>query len=383
MNVTVAIDSFKGSLESATAGKAIKEGIIMVYPEAAVNICPIADGGEGTVEAIVSKAGGQFKEITVHNPLGKSIKSSYAILSDGKTAVIEISSAAGITLIKDDERNPLVTTTYGVGEMIKDAIESGCREFIIGIGGSATNDGGIGMLSALGFEFFDEDKNKLCYGAEALKNLTEIRFDNVLSKLKECKFFVACDVKNILCGENGCSAVYGPQKGATPEMIESMDFWLYNFAQLTKKYLPSANENAEGAGAAGGLGFALLSYLNAELKSGIDLIIEKSGLEKYIIDSDFVITGEGRLDGQSYMGKAPVGVSHLAKKYNKPVIAFAGGVTEEAVVLNEYGIDSFFPIVRMPCTLEDAVNPENAYKNLKNTVCQVFRLIKCVLNSEI
>lgn len=267
------------------------------------------------------------------------------------------------------------TTTFGVGEMILDAIGRGCRKFVIGIGGSATNDGGIGMLQALGFEFLNENGTAVSHGANGLSELCEIRIGNANEKLCECSFSVACDVKNPLCGEYGCSAVYGPQKGATEEMIKEMDACLSRYAELTKAVIPNAEPEAEGAGAAGGLGFALMSYLGAKLISGIELVMRETALEEHIKGADLVVTGEGRLDGQSYMGKAPIGVAGLAKKYGKPVIAFSGCVTEDAVLCNDRGIDAFFPIVRKPCSLSEAMDIENAYMNLKDTAVQVFRLI--------
>ena len=379
MKVTIAIDSFKGSLSTFQAGEAVAEGIKNVYTGAQIVISPIADGGEGTVDAIVSATNGEMVEVDVCNPLGKTIKSSYGMINRTNTAIIEMSAAAGITLINEDERNPLNTTTYGVGELILDAISKGCRKFIVGIGGSATNDGGIGMLQALGYEFLDCNGNQVSFGAKGLKDIVEIKDNKVISELKECTFCVACDVKNPLCGEFGCSAVYGPQKGATTEMIQDMDKWLGNYAGLTKNINPDSDKNIPGTGAAGGLGFAFLSYLNATLQPGIDLVIKETELEKHIKDSDFVITGEGRLDGQSCMGKAPVGVANLAKKYNIPVIAFSGCVTDDAVACNDHGIDAFFPVLRTPCSLKDAMNIDNAYKNLKETTQQVFSLIK-VLN---
>lgn len=378
--IVIAIDSFKGSLDTFCAGKAIEEGAKQVYENAQVVISPIADGGEGTVDAIVSATNGAKIEVDVCDPLGKRIKTTYGIIPDRKTAVIEMSAAAGITLISENERNPLNTTTYGVGEMIKDAIIKGCRKFIIGIGGSATNDGGVGMLQALGFEFLDGCDNQVTHGAKGLEHIVKIRTDKAMKELCECSFCVACDVKNVLCGENGCSAIYGPQKGATPEMIKDMDKWLENFAKLTKEVIPESDAEFPGTGAAGGMGFAFLSYLNATLESGIELVIKETGLENHIKDADIVITGEGRLDGQSYMGKAPVGVAKLAKKYQKPVIAFSGCVTEDAVACNDYGIDAFFPIVRTPCTLKEAMDCDNAFKNLKDTAYQVFRLIKLINN---
>ncbi len=373
MNITVAIDSMKGSLSTYQSADAIKEGILRVIPHANVSISPIADGGEGTVEAIVSATNGKWVEKSVKNPLGMPVSAKYGI--NNQTAIMEMAAASGITLISPEERNPLHTTTYGVGELICDAIRKGCRKFVIGIGGSATNDGGIGMLQALGFEFLNEKGEQVPFGAKGLSEIVTIHTENALKELSECEFRVACDVTNPLCGERGASAVYGPQKGATPEMVENMDAWLNQYAQLTKKILPAADENYPGAGAAGGLGFAFLSYLGAKLESGVDMVIRETGLSDKIKDADYVITGEGRLDGQSYQGKAPIGVGKSAKQFGKTVIAFSGCVTEDAKLCNEHGIDAFFPIVRTPCSLEDAMDIKNAYRNLADTAEQVFRLI--------
>lgn len=380
-NITVAIDSFKGSLSTIEAGNAVKEGILQAYPNATVTVCPLADGGEGTVNAIVSMTGGKLCKLAVTDPLGATVEAEYGFIPESGTAVIEMASAAGITLVPEDKRNPLFTTTYGVGEIITHAIRKlGCRNFIIGIGGSATNDGGVGMLQALGFEFFDSDGNPTPHGAIGLSTLAKIETENALPELSECTFRIACDVKNPLCGENGCSAVYGPQKGATPDMIRNMDGWLKKYAELTAKTLGQSNEGFPGAGAAGGMGFAFISYLRGSLVSGIELVIEATGLEKHVAASDIVVTGEGRLDAQTCMGKAPVGVAKTAKKYGKPVIAFAGCVTDGATECNNHGIDAFFPILRAPCTLAEAMDTENAYNNLKNTAEQAFRLIKTFNN---
>ena len=372
--IVIAIDSFKGSLSTYQAGMAVKEAFLKLYPDSEAYISPVADGGEGTVDAIVSALKGEKIKTIVSDPLGRKIEASYGLIPDTDTAVIEMSAAAGITLINENERNPMNTTTFGVGEMILDAINKGCRRFLIGIGGSATNDGGVGMLQALGFEFLDNFNNQVSLGGKGLKNIALIKTENSVKELKECSFLVACDVKNVLCGKEGCSRIFGPQKGATEEMIKDMDLWLESYASLTKRVLPDSDMLFPGTGAAGGMGFALLSYLNATLISGIDLVIKETGLEEHIKDADLVITGEGRLDGQSYMGKAPVGVARLAKKYGKRVIAFSGAVTDDAVICNDYGIDAFFPIVRKPCTLEEAMDVKNAYKNLCDTAYQVFRL---------
>ncbi len=376
MKVVIAIDSFKGSLNTNMAGEATREGVLQVYKDARVVVMPIADGGEGTVEAVISATDGEMIDVAVCGPIGNKVSASYGIIPKTKTAVIEMAAAAGITLIEEKQRNPLMTTTYGVGQMIMDAISRGCRKFVIGIGGSATNDGGVGMLQAMGFEFLDKDGRQVPYGARGLSEIAEIRTENAAAELKECTFSVACDVKNVLCGENGCSRIYGPQKGATDDMIKDMDTWLKRYAELTKQIIPDSDASAAGTGAAGGLGFALLSYLNARLESGIGLVIKETGLEEQVKDADIVITGEGRLDGQSYMGKVPVGVAELAKKYNKTVVAFSGCVSEDAEVCNDYGIDAFFPVVRKPCTLQEAMDSKNAYKNLKATVNQAFRLIE-------
>ena len=375
MKAVIAIDSFKGSLSSVEAGKAAAGGIWRVDKDAKVVIRPLADGGEGTVEALTGGMDGEFQTVTVTGPLGEPVECEYGIIESSHTAVIEMSGAAGITLVPDEKRNPLYTTTYGVGEVIRDAIAKGCRRFIVGIGGSATNDGGIGMLQALGYEFLDKDGNDVPFGARGLEFLNQITDQKVLPELAECEFKIACDVTNILCGENGCSAVYGPQKGADTEMIRKMDQWLGAYASLAGKLYEKADPSQPGTGAAGGMGFAFLTFTNAVLESGISIILKETELEKYIRDADIVITGEGRLDGQTAMGKAPVGVAGLAKKYCIPVIAFAGGVTRDAVACNEKGIDAFFPVVRGVSTLEEAMKPETAKENVTDTAEQVFRLI--------
>lgn len=372
MKVVIAIDSFKGSLSSLQAGNAVKDGILQVFPDAEIIVKPLADGGEGTVDAFEDA---KAVTVPVTGPLGDLVDAKYCILPKG-TAVMEMAAAAGITLVSDAQRNPLNTTTYGVGEMICDAIGKGCRRFIIGIGGSATNDGGIGMLSALGYEFLDKNGTPVATCGNGLQDIAAIRTENVLPALAECDFRIACDVENPLCGEKGCSAIYGPQKGATPEMIADMDGWLASYATLAKTVSEKADPLCPGAGAAGGLGFAFLSFTNAVLKSGIQLILEEISLENDIKNADIVVTGEGRLDAQTVMGKAPIGVAKLAKKYGKKVIAFSGCVTEDAEVCNDHGIDAFFPALRKVTTLEEALEPTNAYQNLHKTATQVFRLLR-------
>lgn len=374
MKAVIAIDSLKGSLSSVEAGQAIAEGIKKADAKAEVVIRPLADGGEGTVEALVCGMNGTLQHVKVTGPLGEPVVCEYGIIDETKTAVIEMSGAAGITLVPDTKKNPLYTTTYGVGEVIRDAIEKGCRRFIVGIGGSATNDGGIGMLQALGYGFLNKDGQQVPFGAIGLKELETITDTYVLPELAECEFKIACDVTNPLCGENGCSAVYGPQKGANPSMIMEMDKWLRYYAALAREKFPKADLNEPGTGAAGGLGFAFLTFTNAVLESGIKIVLEETKLESYVKGADVVVTGEGRLDFQTAMGKAPVGVAGLAKKFDIPVLAFAGSVTKDATECNKNGIDAFFPILRGISTLEEAMKPENAKQNLTDTAEQAFRL---------
>ena len=375
MKVVIAIDSFKGSLSSLEAGEAVREGVLKADGSAKVVIRPLADGGEGTVDALAIGLGGEMIEAEVTGPLGESVKAKYCIVK-GSTAVIEMAQAAGLPLVPADLRDPMNTTTYGVGELILDAIRRGCRSFIVGIGGSATNDGGTGMLSALGFDFLDKNSEKIALGARGLEALASVSAENVIPELRECSFRVACDVNNPLCGERGCSAVYGPQKGATPESVKIMDEWLGKYAETAKAAFPNADPNYPGAGAAGGLGFAFKTFMNASLESGIGIILDETELEKHIADADVVVTGEGRIDFQTAMGKAPIGVAKLAKKHGKRVVAFAGCVTADAEECNNHGIDAFFPIIRGITTLDEALDRDNAYSNLRAAAYQVFRLIK-------
>ena len=375
MRVVVAIDSFKGSMSSLEAGEAISKGIKKAHKEAEVEIRPLADGGEGTVEALSIGMGGRLINVDVTGPVGRKVNAVYGIVDSSKTAIIEMSQAAGITLVSGDEKNPLYTTTFGVGELIKDAINKGCRHFVVGIGGSATNDCGIGMLQALGYEFLDKEGNQVGFGASGVRDIVSIRDENVIKELLECYFRVACDVNNPLCGDLGCSAIYGPQKGATKEMVADMDGWLKNYSKIVKEKYPEADCEYPGTGAAGGLGYAFFNFTNSKLESGIKIVLDETKLEEYVKDADIVVTGEGRLDHQTVMGKAPVGVANIAKKYNKKVIAFSGSVTEDAGVCNEHGIDAFFPILRRIVTLEEAMQTDTAKQNLTDTAEQVFRLL--------
>ena len=376
MKVIIAIDSFKGSLTSLEAGNSAAAGIRRVFPDVECIVRPLADGGEGTVEALVAACNGKKVEISVTGPLGEPVLCQYGLIEKTKTAIIEMSGAAGITLVPASERNPLFTTTYGVGEVIRDAIEKGCRRFIVGIGGSATNDGGTGMLQALGFSLLNKTGKPIRPGALGLKDLAFIDDKNVLPELKDCTFRIACDVTNPLCGEKGCSAVFGPQKGADRPMIQEMDQWLARYAALAAEKYPAADPSCPGAGAAGGLGFAFLTFLHGKLESGIQIVLDETRLADYVKDADLVITGEGRLDGQTVFGKAPIGVAKTAKQYGKTVLAFSGCVTPDASACNTAGIDAFFPILRTVTSLEEAMAPRQAMKNMEDTVEQVFRVIQ-------
>ena len=394
MKILIAIDSFKGSLSSKEAGEAIKSGILRVVPDANVVISPLADGGEGTVETLVEALGGSLETVRVKGPLFQEVEAHYGLLpeskkntseaslktssknplSNGKLAVMEMSQASGITLLSPAERNPLKTSSYGVGQMILDAYHKDCRRFLIGIGGSATNDGGIGMLTALGFRFTKENGEEISPIGEGLKDLARIENTFVSKDLLQCSFQIACDVENPLYGENGASLIYGFQKGGNKELLSQMDLWMKHYSELVKEYNPAANPEDPGSGAAGGLGFAFRSFLQGGLKSGVSLILEETGLSEKMQGADLVITGEGRLDEQSSMGKAPIGVAKLAKTQGIPVIAFAGAVAEGAKSCNQAGIDAYFPILRGISTLEEAMEKENARRNLEDTVEQVIRL---------
>lgn len=375
MKVVIAIDSLKGSLSSMEAGTAIKDGILAAKPDAEVIVKPLADGGEGTTDALIEGMNGERIDLTVTGPMHTPVDAYYGYLKDTNTAVMEMASAAGITLVPDSEKNPLLATSYGVGEMINDAIQKGCRNFIIGIGGSVTNDGGIGMLKALGVRFLDENGEDAGEGGQALAKVARIDVSGMNPLLKECHIQVACDVNNPLCGENGSTYVYGPQKGVTEDMKKTLDEAMAHFARVTSETLENDYMNTPGAGAAGGLGYAFLAYTGAALTPGIELILDAVGLEEELSGADVVVTGEGRLDFQTAMGKAPVGVARLAKKYNAKVIAFAGSVTKEATACNNEGIDAFFPILRGVCTLAEAMDPVAARNNMTATVEQVFRLL--------
>lgn len=360
-------------MTSSQAGEAAKKGILRAIPDAEIVVRPMADGGEGTVDAL---AAGHEKEVVqadVQGPLGDPAKARYAIL-DGETAVMEMSAASGITMIPKEKLNPYKTSTYGVGQMIADALDRGCREIILGIGGSATNDGGAGMLQALGFELLDADGKQIPLGAQGLEKLKTIQCDHAHQGLTACRIRVVSDVSNPLTGTQGASAVFGPQKGASPEMVRQLDQWLARYAETAAAAVADADPEYPGSGAAGGLGFALRTFLHAELMPGVDLVLDFTGMEEIVKDADILITGEGQIDRQTVMGKAPSGIAKLGKKYGIPVLAFSGSVTDDARYCNEHGITAFFPILRRIATLDEAMDTAQAEKNMADSAEQVFRV---------
>ena len=374
MKILIMIDSFKGSLSSSEAGNIIKDEIEKLNPREDITVLPVADGGEGTVESMSELDGASLIEVQVENPLFETNIGNYVIIKDKNLAIMEMSQAAGLILIKD-RFSPLKASTYGVGTMIKDALDKGIRNFIIGIGGSATNDGGIGMLSALGFKFYDKNNNNIHPSNEGLGSLSAIDLSQADPRLKEATFKIACDVDNPLTGKRGSASVYGPQKGANPREVEIIDNNLSLFHKKTLEVIENADDTYPGVGAAGGLGYAFKNYLGAELSPGIELILQMLNVNDYLSNADLVITGEGKIDFQSSMGKAPTGVAKLAKKYGANVIAFAGVVDNDAIEVNKHGIDAFFPILDQIRTVEEAMDAKKAEENLRRCVNQVFRLI--------
>ena len=391
--IVVAMDSFKGSLTSLEAGNAVRDGILEKYPDFDVQIFPVADGGEGTVEALTfGKEHVQTRTISVTGPVGTEVSAEYTIYEQAgeKTAVLEMAQAAGLPLVPEEKRNPMHTTTYGVGEMIRDAITCGCRKFILGIGGSATNDAGIGMLQAIGFHFMDEAGREVGYGAEGLAQVRSITTEDVLPELASCTFQIACDVTNPLVGAQGCSAVFAPQKGADAKMVQAMDAAMNRYADIVedwyrKKQLEMANQQAEsfeqenhdknrmtpGAGAAGGLGYACLMFLHAALKPGVDIVLEEIQIAQAIKTADAVITGEGRLDAQTLMGKTPIGVARIAKSYEVPVYAFAGCFGADVQACIDSGVFAGCYAASAASTEEEkrlAMEKTQAYANLKACV---------------
>lgn len=394
MKVTIAMDSFKGSMTSLEAGTAVKNGILnsqdgtIDFPQP--TIIPVADGGEGTLEALTFGKSVTRHTLTVTGPLGEPVQASYIMVGED-SAIIEMAEAAGLTLVPEHLRNPLFTTTYGVGELINHAIKQGCIHFIVGIGGSATNDGGIGMLQALGYNILNNDLKNVPFGAVGLSEVARISSGipcddiNPTSRhdlphlLAKCDFTIACDVDNPLVGERGCSRIFAPQKGATPEMVEDMDRWMNHYADVVEEMCREGDDSiapttttpnrfTPGAGAAGGLGYAFLMFLGARLMSGADIVISKTNLEEHVKSSDLVIVGEGKMDAQSLMGKIPFTIARLAKKYNKRVIAYAGVVEDREALEAANVFDSIFAIDKGTMPIGEAMKTSNAINNLEKTV---------------
>ena len=373
MKIVVAPDSFKGSVTALQAANAIEQGLLRVFPDAEIDKIPMADGGEGTVQSLVDATDGHIQIQRVTGPLGDEVDAEFGILADGETAVIEMAAASGLTLVPPNKRNPLHTTTYGTGELILAALEAGCRRLIIGIGGSATNDGGAGMAEALGVKFLNADRKPIERGGGGLGELTSIDIVELHTKIANTETVVACDVNNPLTGPEGASHVYGPQKGATPEMVKTLDAHLEHYDKVLTQTFGQSFNNIPGAGAAGGLGAGLMAFLNAELKLGVDIMIDTVKLKDRMKGASLVFTGEGQLDFQTAFGKTPVGVAKVAKAYNIPVIAIAGGIGEGAEAVYKAGIDAMLGIVQAPMSLDDAV--EGAPQLIADTAEQAARLI--------
>ncbi|EOL9023512.1 glycerate kinase [Cronobacter sakazakii] len=370
--IVIAPDSFKESLSAMDVAKAIEAGFREIYPQANYVCVPMADGGEGTVEAMVAATGGQIITTPVTAPLGNKVDGFFGLLGDGETAVVEMAAASGLHLVPTAQRDPRITTSYGTGELILAALERGVKAIIIGIGGSATNDGGAGMMQALGARFLDGEGRELAPGGAALARLERLDLSALDPRLAQVSVTAACDVDNPLCGEKGASAVFGPQKGATPAMVTELDAALRRFGEQLEAATGKAIISVPGAGAAGGMGAALLGMLNAELRPGIEIVIESLGLAQAVRDADLVITGEGRLDSQSIHGKTPVGVARVAKQFQRPVVAIAGSLTPDYQIVHEHGIDAAFSVIDRIVTLQEAL--DDAERNLRVTARNVAAL---------
>ncbi|MCG7491019.1 glycerate kinase [Vibrio sp. Of14-4] len=373
MKIVIAPDSYKESLTAMEVATAIEQGFKKVMPNAEYIKLPMADGGEGTVQSLVDATNGSILTARVTGPLGETVEGFYGLLGEGSTAVIEMAAASGLHLVNPDERNPMLTTTFGTGELIKQALDSGVTHIILGIGGSATNDGGMGMAQALGARFYDKSGADLGYGGGALSELARIDLSGLDKRLANVTLEVACDVDNPLCGPKGASHVFGPQKGATPEMVEQLDINLAHFADVIRQTTGIEVINQAGAGAAGGLGAALLGLLNAKLRAGINIVTDFVKLEQEVRDATLVITGEGRIDSQTIYGKTPIGVARIAKQYHLPVIGIAGSVSKDCHVVYEHGIDAVYSVVLgatdLPTALKEAKsNIEISARNIASAL---------------
>jgi len=374
MKILVAPDSFKGSLTAMEAAENIKNGIHNYDPQIDIDLLPMADGGEGTVQSLVDATEGEIIKKKVTGPLGNTVEAFYGLLGDKKTAVIEMAAASGLPLVPEEKKNPSKTTTYGTGELIAAALDAGAQKIIIGIGGSATNDAGVGMAQALGAEILDEKGEQIDFGGGSLSQIEQIKLDKLDSRLKDVEILAACDVDNPLFGENGAAYVYAPQKGADPEMVEILDQNLRHFNQIAIKELNKDTNQIPGAGAAGGLGAGLVAFLDAELKAGVKIILDLINFEERLGNVDLVITGEGMLDGQSINGKTPVGVSRSAAEKNIPVIAISGTLGEGVEKVLDHGINSYFSIIDRPAELKEII--EKSPELLSKLSEQIIRTIK-------
>lgn len=374
MKIVIAPDSYKESLSATEVAQAIEKGFREIFPEAQFVSVPVADGGEGTVEAMIAATQGRAVTSIVTGPLGEAVEAQWGISGDGHTAFIEMAAASGLALVPPELRNPLITTSYGTGELILQALESGVKNIIIGIGGSATNDGGTGMVQALGAKLCDANGADIGFGGGSLMSLNKIDISRLDARLQACSIRVACDVTNPLTGESGASFIFGPQKGATEAMIRELDHNLDHFAEVIKKSLRVDVKEVPGSGAAGGMGAALMAFLGADLRSGIEIVTQALNLEEHIHDCTLVVTGEGRLDSQSIHGKVPVGVASVAKKYHKPVIGIAGSLTRDVGIVHQYGIDSVFSVLNRIGSLEEAFRDaaDNIYLTSRNVAATIL-----------
>ena len=373
MKIVIAPDSFKESLTALEVANAIERGFKRIFPNAEYVKLPMADGGEGTVQSLVDATQGHLIEAEVTAPLGNQVNSFFGLSGDGKTAIIEMAAASGLHLVPMDKRNPCQTTSFGTGELIKQALDLGVQHIILGIGGSATNDGGAGMLQALGLRLLDKNGQSIGFGGTALSNLAEIQLADLDPRLQHVQIEVACDVNNPLCGERGASAIFGPQKGATPEMVKELDAALAHFAEIADRDCGKQIKEQSGAGAAGGMGGGLLLLPTVQLKAGVQIVLDNLKFAEQVKDADLVITGEGRMDAQSILGKTPIGVARTAKQFNRPVIAIAGCLREDYEVVYEHGIDAVFPIIRNLGDLPTIL--KQGEQNLISTAQNVARLL--------
>lgn len=374
MKIVIAPDSYKESLSALEVASAIERGFREIYPNADYHQLPVADGGEGTVEAMVAATQGRVVDVEVTGPLGDTVQGFYGLSGDEQSAFIEMAAASGLELVPTDKRCPLTTTSWGTGELIRHALDAGVKHIIIGLGGSATNDGGAGMAQALGVKLLTADNQAIAPGGAGLATLKRIDISELDARLAECRIEVACDVTNPLTGEEGASAVFGPQKGATPEMITRLDAALAHYAQCVKRCLDIDVLTLQGGGAAGGMGAALYAFCGAELRPGIEIVTDALHLDKLVADADLVITGEGRIDSQTIHGKVPVGVARVAKRYNVPVIAIGGSLTPDVGVVHEHGLDAVFSVLYRICTLEDALR--DAEDNLVMAARNIAAVLK-------